>query len=104
MQVRVVFGRWQDVAGQLEKYDGIFFDTYSEHYLHMRAFHDLLPQILKKDGIYSFFNGLAPRCPFFSRCDGHLDPVKQWLFLVMTTSMYVHCCQPSRLCIVNLTM
>jgi hypothetical protein len=79
MQVRVLFGRWQDVAGQLEKYDGIFFDTYSEHYLHMRAFHDLLPQILKKDGIYSFFNGLAPRCPFFSRCDGNLDPVKQWL-------------------------
>jgi type IV protein arginine methyltransferase len=71
LQVRVLFGRWQDVVGQLEQYDGIFFDTYSEHYLHMREFHNLLPRILKKDGLYTFFNGLAPRCPFFSMCDAH---------------------------------
>lgn len=67
MQVRVLHGRWQDVAGELEQYDGIFFDTYSEHYLHMREFHELVAKILRKDGIYTFFNGLAPRCPFFSR-------------------------------------
>jgi type IV protein arginine methyltransferase len=63
--VTILFGRWQDVVGDLKQYDGIFFDTYSEHYEHMQAFHTLLPRILKKDGIYSFFNGLAPRCPFF---------------------------------------
>lgn len=31
----------------------------------MQAFHALLPRILRKGGLYSFFNGLAPRCPFF---------------------------------------
>lgn len=30
--VRVLFGRWQDVAPQLTSYDGIFFDTYGEYY------------------------------------------------------------------------
>lgn len=65
--VRILFGRWQDVVGQLDQYDGIFFDTYSEHYLHMQEFHSTLPRILKKGSIYTFFNGLAPRCPFFSR-------------------------------------
>lgn len=63
--VRVLFGRWEDVAPQLGTYNGIFFDTYAEHYDHMRAFHALLPKILKPGGIYSFFNGLAPRCSFF---------------------------------------
>jgi protein arginine N-methyltransferase 2 len=63
--VRILFGRWQDVAKDLGKYNGIFFDTFSEHYEHMAAFHALLPRILKPQGIYSFFNGLAPRCQFF---------------------------------------
>lgn len=27
--VRILAGRWQDVIGELEEYDGIFFDTYS---------------------------------------------------------------------------
>lgn len=40
-------------------------DTYAEHYDHMRTFHAALPKILKPSGLYSFFNGLAPRCPFF---------------------------------------
>lgn len=33
----------------------------------MQAFHELLPRILRRGGIYSFFNGLAPRCRFFHR-------------------------------------
>ena len=64
--VRILFGRWQDVAGDLAQYDDVFFDTYSEHYEHMQQFHELLPRILRKGGIYSFFNGLAPRCRFFA--------------------------------------
>jgi len=63
--VRILFGRWEDVLPQLGTFDGIMFDTYAEHYDHMRAFHAALPRILKPDGIYSFFNGLAPRCLFF---------------------------------------
>lgn len=35
--VTILFGRWQDVADQLGEYDGIFFDTYSEHYEHMQV-------------------------------------------------------------------
>jgi type IV protein arginine methyltransferase len=65
--VRILHGRWQDVVDQLSEYDGVFFDTYAEHYEHMRAFHSLLSRILKKDGIYTFFNGLAPGCPFLSK-------------------------------------
>lgn len=34
--VRIVFGRWQDVIGQLGQYDGVFFDTYSEFYEDLR--------------------------------------------------------------------
>lgn len=63
--VTVLFGRWQDLSHKLGQYDGVFFDTYSEHYSHMQQFHALLPRILKPGGIYSFFNGLAPRCAFF---------------------------------------
>ena len=37
LNVTVLFGRWQDVAEQLGQYDGIFFDTYSEHYEHMQV-------------------------------------------------------------------
>ena len=55
----------QDVADQLEQYDGIFFDTYGEHYYDLSEFQSLLPKILKPDGVYSFFNGLSPDNIFF---------------------------------------
>ncbi|KAK9793217.1 hypothetical protein WJX73_003588 [Symbiochloris irregularis] len=57
--VIIVFGRWQDVLPQLGQFDGIFFDTYSEYYEDLRQFHLALPKLLRPDGIYSFFNGLA---------------------------------------------
>ncbi|KAI3465282.1 hypothetical protein Pfo_021945 [Paulownia fortunei] len=63
--VKIIFGRWQDVLSQLESYDGIFFDTYGEYYEDMREFHQHLPQLLKPGGIYSFFNGLCGGNPFF---------------------------------------
>jgi hypothetical protein len=40
--VKILFGRWQDVVGDLELYDGIFFDTYGEFYYQLKSFHDLL--------------------------------------------------------------
>ena len=43
----------------------IFFDTYAERYEDMREFFRALPRILAKDGVFSFFNGLAPFNPFF---------------------------------------
>ncbi|KXZ55008.1 hypothetical protein GPECTOR_3g171 [Gonium pectorale] len=60
--VRILRGRWQDVLPELldgGPYDGIFFDTYGEYYEEMREFHSHLPRLLARDGIYSFFNGLA---------------------------------------------
>lgn len=63
--VRILFGRWQDVLPQLGSYDGIFFDTYGEYYEDMREFHDHLPKLLKPDGVYSYFNGLCGDNAFF---------------------------------------
>lgn len=63
--VKILFGRWQDVLPQLESYDGIFFDTYGEYYEDMLEFHQHLPKLLKPEGIYSFFNGLCGDNAFF---------------------------------------
>eukprot|EP00007_Cunea_sp_BSH-02190019_P002805 CAMPEP_0174246984 /NCGR_PEP_ID=MMETSP0417-20130205/42342_1 /TAXON_ID=242541 /ORGANISM="Mayorella sp, Strain BSH-02190019" /LENGTH=381 /DNA_ID=CAMNT_0015326837 /DNA_START=508 /DNA_END=1653 /DNA_ORIENTATION=- len=63
--VRVLFGRWQDVIPQLGTYDSIFFDTFGEDDEEMQQFHELLPTILKEGGTYSFFNGMAPSNFFF---------------------------------------
>lgn len=44
--VKIVFGRWQDVLPILDQYDGIFFDTYGEHFEDMtEASHSDLLQI-----------------------------------------------------------
>ncbi|CAG8690832.1 4996_t:CDS:2, partial [Cetraspora pellucida] len=63
--VKVIFGRWQDSLDQLEVYDGIFFDTFGELYEDFREFNNELPNFLKPEGIYSFFNGLGATNPFF---------------------------------------
>ena len=48
-----------------QKYDAIFFDTYSEDWIEQRRFHELLPKLLKPGGMYSFFNGFCPDNIFF---------------------------------------
>lgn len=70
--VKIIFGRWQDVLSQLESYDGIFFDTYGEYYEDLREFHQHLPILLKPGGIYSFFNGLCGGNAFFHVVYCHL--------------------------------
>ena len=40
-------------------------DTFGEYYEDMREFHAWLPRLLKPNGVYSFFNGLAPDNFFF---------------------------------------
>ncbi|KAL5559144.1 hypothetical protein UlMin_035355 [Ulmus minor] len=70
--VKIIFGRWQDVLAQLELYDGIFFDTYGEYYEDLREFHQHLPVLLKPGGIYSFFNGLCGGNAFFHVVYCHL--------------------------------
>jgi type IV protein arginine methyltransferase len=51
---------------QLETYDGIFWDTFGEDYDDQREFHALVPQLLKSDGIFTFFNGLGGGNKFFN--------------------------------------
>lgn len=68
--VRICFGKWQDVLPQLisegVQLDGIFFDTYAEHSLDLEDFHKQMVHLLSKpNGVYSFFNGLAPDNLFF---------------------------------------
>ena len=68
--VRICFGKWQDeILKLLEekiRFDGIFFDTYGEHFLDLEDFHNIVPKLIQKpNGIYSFFNGLAPDNIFF---------------------------------------
>lgn len=70
--VRVVFGRWQDVIDDLGPFDGIFFDTYGEYYEDMQILHTKLPKLLKDQGVYSFFNGLAPDNIFFHMVYGEI--------------------------------
>lgn len=70
--VRVIFGRWQDVIDDLGPFDGIFFDTYGEYYEDMQMLHTRLPRLLKPNGVYSFFNGLAPDNIFFHMVSGEV--------------------------------
>jgi protein arginine N-methyltransferase 2 len=69
--VRVCFGKWQDVIPQWiqegVKVDGIFYDTCGERFLVLEDFHSyVLPNLLDSpNGVYSFFNVLAPDNLFF---------------------------------------
>ena len=69
--VRVMYGRWQDELPKLVQeglqFDGIFFDTYGEHWSDMEEFHGIMVNLLAKSetSIYSFFNGLSPDNIFF---------------------------------------
>ena len=77
--VRICYGRWQDVMPQLiaegMKFDGIFYDTYGEHFTDLEDFHAAVIQVLDTrtsttdddddTAVYSFFNGLAPDNLFF---------------------------------------
>lgn len=63
--VHIIFGQWQDILPMLGMYDGIFFDTYGEHFEDLKEFHDHLPKLLKPGGVYSFFNGLCGDNAFF---------------------------------------
>lgn len=68
--VVILFGRWQELIPQLIqqgiRIDAVFYDTYGEHAMDMEDFHVLMVQLLSKpNGVYSFFNGLAPDNIFF---------------------------------------
>lgn len=62
--VVILEGRWQDCLNKLLDegevfFDGIYYDTFSEHYQDMLDLYDVLCGLIKPDGIFSFFNGLG---------------------------------------------
>ncbi|AOA61274.1 Arginine N5 methyltransferase [Komagataella phaffii CBS 7435] len=61
--VVVLSGKWQDQVSELLSkgvfFDGIYYDTYSEHYEDMLDLFDLVVGLLKPEGVFSFFNGLG---------------------------------------------
>lgn len=62
--VVVLEGRWQDSLNRLLDegtvfFDGIYYDTFSEHYQDMLDLYDVVVGLLKPEGVFSFFNGLG---------------------------------------------
>lgn len=54
--VKILYGDWRDFIEHLPKFDGIFIDTWGEE---LYEFHRKIPNILKEDGVYSFFNNTS---------------------------------------------
>jgi len=50
--VKSLFGKWQNICPYLPKFDGIYIDTHDEYLL---DFHKNVHQIMKPNGIFSFF-------------------------------------------------
>lgn len=64
--VVVLEGRWQDTLAELleqeggpVEFDGMYYDTFSEHYSDLAEFFNFVTSMLKSDGVFSFFNGLG---------------------------------------------
>ncbi|ODV62332.1 protein-arginine N5-methyltransferase [Ascoidea rubescens DSM 1968] len=61
--IKILKGRWQTELPKLLSqnvfFNGIYYDTYSEHYEDMLELFDLIVGLLKPEGNFSFFNGLG---------------------------------------------
>jgi len=64
--VNILYGDWRWYLQFLPKFDGIYFDTWDEHQM---DFDEYIPNILKEDGIYCYFNN-----PRFDEDGLHTDP------------------------------
>ncbi|CAI4059388.1 protein-arginine N5-methyltransferase SKDI_04G6690 [Saccharomyces kudriavzevii IFO 1802] len=66
--VIILEGRWQDTLNKLLDegevfFDGIYYDTFSEHYQDMLDLYDVIVGLIKPEGVFSFFNGLGADRP-----------------------------------------
>ena len=62
--VVILEGRWQDTLNKLLDqgdvfFDGVYYDTFSEHYQDMLDLYDVIVGLIKPEGVFSFFNGLG---------------------------------------------
>jgi protein arginine N-methyltransferase 2 len=70
--VKILYGDWRWYLKYLPKFDGIYFDTWDET---QEDFDSYIPNILKENGIYSFFNN-----PRFDEHGLHTDPKQYEIF------------------------
>lgn len=56
--VKIIFKKWQDVIDGLPKFDGIYFDTWEDDGFY-EIFLPKLKKILKKDGVFSYWEGIS---------------------------------------------
>ncbi|ORY23543.1 S-adenosyl-L-methionine-dependent methyltransferase [Naematelia encephala] len=86
--VRILEGRWQDFLLDGDKlgelltsvprggFDVIFIDTFAEGYEDLKAFFDILPDILEPEhGVFSFWNGLGATNPTIYAVSSHLAEI-----------------------------
>jgi len=66
--VKCIFKPWQEVIYHLPKFDGIYFDTWDES---QAEFDSNIQNILKPNGIYSFFNNPAQDKEYWEVSDGY---------------------------------
>lgn len=62
-KIVVLEGTWRNVLPRLIDrnitFDGIYYDTFSEHYRDMKDLFDLICGLLSFEGVFSYFNGLG---------------------------------------------
>lgn len=66
--VVILEGKWQDSLNKLLDegnvfFDGIYYDTFSEHYEDMLDLYDIVVGLVNPEGVFSFFNGLGADRP-----------------------------------------
>jgi spermidine synthase len=64
--VRCIFKPWQEVIQYLPKFDGIYFDTWDDH---QDNFDRNVHNLLKEDGIFSFFNNPGQSTRYYEEND-----------------------------------
>ena len=71
--VKILFGDWRDFMYKLPKFDGIYIDIWDDN------FHDFLayaPNLLKENGILTYFNNPSEDYDGDGICDGHKDVIQ----------------------------
>lgn len=68
--VKIIESKWQDSIQELLAvggFDVVYTDTFSEDYIALRAFFELVPDLLAgPESRFSFFNGLGATSEYFS--------------------------------------
>jgi len=80
--VKLYFGDWRSFLTRLPKLDGVYFDTWDEG---SREFFEFLPNILKPNGIATFFNTPKDDHDGDNIIDESIDLIHQYFDVEMTT-------------------